>query len=191
MILELKDLGDAIIHGRPVDESVVQQLVRDMYITAAPSDLRKTIIDLRADKMNLQKSVDDLKKQLCQVRNSQGEPQGADSLSVTAWARREDQRNQLNQEVQWRPRIGDQTGLNTNYRGRGSGYRNQYTREQFQSYTQNQSGNGGIPDIRVDGSLENLSDTTRIFLTDDPIFQKFLKKNLKSVLSTFKSRHPS
>ena len=44
--------------------------------------------------------------------------------------------------------------------------------------------------IRVEGGLENLNDTSRIFLTDDPKFQKFLKKNLKSVLSTFKSRRP-
>ena len=45
--------------------------------------------------------------------------------------------------------------------------------------------------IRVEGGLDNLSNTTRIFLNDDPTFQKFLKKNLKSVLSTFKSRRPN
>jgi len=45
--------------------------------------------------------------------------------------------------------------------------------------------------VKVEGGLENLSDTSRIILTDDPVFQKFLKKNLKSVLSTFKSRKQS
>jgi hypothetical protein len=45
--------------------------------------------------------------------------------------------------------------------------------------------------VSVEGGLETLSDTSRIFLTDNPIFQKFLKKNLKSVLSTFKSRKPN
>jgi len=45
--------------------------------------------------------------------------------------------------------------------------------------------------INVEGGIENLSDESRIVLTDDPKFQKFLKKNLKSVISTFKSRKPN
>jgi hypothetical protein len=44
--------------------------------------------------------------------------------------------------------------------------------------------------VEVEGGLDNLTDTSRIILTKDPVFQKFLKKNLKSVISTFKSRRP-
>ncbi|TFG99928.1 hypothetical protein E4H12_00900 [Candidatus Thorarchaeota archaeon] len=42
--------------------------------------------------------------------------------------------------------------------------------------------------VKVDGGLENLSNTTTITLTEDPSFQKFLKKNVKAVISTFKTR---
>ena len=42
--------------------------------------------------------------------------------------------------------------------------------------------------VKVEGGLENLGDTSTIILTEDPKFQKFLKKNLKSVISTFKTR---
>ena len=45
--------------------------------------------------------------------------------------------------------------------------------------------------VEVEGGFNSLTDTTRIILTKDPVFQKFLKKNLKSVISTFKSRRPS
>ena len=45
--------------------------------------------------------------------------------------------------------------------------------------------------VAVEGGIDNLQDTSRITLTQDPKFQKFLKKNLKSVISTFKSRRPS
>jgi len=45
--------------------------------------------------------------------------------------------------------------------------------------------------VSVEGGVDSLTDTSRITLTDDPTFQKFLKKNLKSVISTFKSRRPS
>ncbi len=42
--------------------------------------------------------------------------------------------------------------------------------------------------VKVEGGLDNLSNNSSIILTDDPIFRKFLKKNLKSVISTFKTR---
>lgn len=45
--------------------------------------------------------------------------------------------------------------------------------------------------VEVEGGLENLSSTSTIILTQDPKFQKFLKKNLKSVVSTFKTRRTS
>ncbi|MHA1387847.1 MAG: hypothetical protein ACTSR9_05395 [Candidatus Thorarchaeota archaeon] len=45
--------------------------------------------------------------------------------------------------------------------------------------------------IEVEGGLDNLSNSSTIILTKDPKFQKFLKKNLKSVVSTFKTRRRS
>ena len=45
--------------------------------------------------------------------------------------------------------------------------------------------------VEVDGGLENLGDNSTIFLSKDPLFQKFLKKNLKSVVSTFKNKRRS
>jgi len=42
--------------------------------------------------------------------------------------------------------------------------------------------------VEVEGGLDNLSNSSTIILTTDPKFQKFLKKNLKSVVSTFKTR---
>ncbi len=42
--------------------------------------------------------------------------------------------------------------------------------------------------VEVEGGLDNLTNNSSIILTDDPVFQKFLKKNLKSVISTFKTR---
>ncbi|TFH09795.1 MAG: hypothetical protein E4H14_03780 [Candidatus Thorarchaeota archaeon] len=45
--------------------------------------------------------------------------------------------------------------------------------------------------VEVDGGLDNLDSSSTIILTTDPKFQKFLKKNLKSVVTTFKTRRPS
>jgi len=45
--------------------------------------------------------------------------------------------------------------------------------------------------VEVEGGLDNLSNSSTIILTKDPIFQKFLKKNLKSVVSTFKTKRHS
>lgn len=42
--------------------------------------------------------------------------------------------------------------------------------------------------VKVEGGLENLSNTSTIILTEDPTFQKFLKKHVKAVISTFKTR---
>ena len=42
--------------------------------------------------------------------------------------------------------------------------------------------------IEVEGGMDNLDNGSIIILTDDPKFRKFLKKNLKSVISTFKTR---
>ena len=45
--------------------------------------------------------------------------------------------------------------------------------------------------VDVAGGLDSLSNSSMIILTKDPEFQKFLKKHLKSVVSTFKSRRRS
>ena len=42
--------------------------------------------------------------------------------------------------------------------------------------------------IEVEGGLDNLTDSTSIILTDNPRFQKFVKKHLKPVVSTLKIR---
>jgi hypothetical protein len=42
--------------------------------------------------------------------------------------------------------------------------------------------------IEVEGGVENLTNSSTIFLTNDPKFQKFLKKHVKTVVSTFKTR---
>lgn len=42
--------------------------------------------------------------------------------------------------------------------------------------------------IHVDGDIDNLSNGTMIYLTDDPRFQRFIKKHLKSVVRTLKMR---
>lgn len=42
--------------------------------------------------------------------------------------------------------------------------------------------------IEVEGGLDNLNNSSVIILTKDPKFQKFLKRNLKSVVSTFKTK---
>lgn len=42
--------------------------------------------------------------------------------------------------------------------------------------------------LEIDGEINSLQDSTMIYLTDDPRFQKFIKKNLKSVISTLKMR---
>jgi hypothetical protein len=42
--------------------------------------------------------------------------------------------------------------------------------------------------VEVEGGIDNLTNTSTIILSNDPQFQKFLKKNIKSVLSTFKTR---
>ncbi len=43
--------------------------------------------------------------------------------------------------------------------------------------------------VEVEGGLDNITNSSTIILSDDPIFRKFLKKNLKSVVSTFKTRN--
>jgi hypothetical protein len=45
--------------------------------------------------------------------------------------------------------------------------------------------------VEVDGGIDNISNSSTITLSTDPKFQKFLKKNLKSVVSTFKTRRRS
>jgi len=42
--------------------------------------------------------------------------------------------------------------------------------------------------IEVVGGLQSLNDNSTIILSDNPKFQKFIKKHLKSVVSTFKLR---
>ena len=45
--------------------------------------------------------------------------------------------------------------------------------------------------VEVEGGFDKLDNNSTIILNDDPKFQKFLKKNLKSVVSTFKTRRRS
>jgi hypothetical protein len=42
--------------------------------------------------------------------------------------------------------------------------------------------------VQVEGGLENFTNSSLIVLTNDPQFQKFLKKHIKPVVSTFKLR---
>ena len=42
--------------------------------------------------------------------------------------------------------------------------------------------------VEVDGDIDNLTNKSTIILTDDPKFRSFLKKHVKSVLSTLKTR---
>jgi len=42
--------------------------------------------------------------------------------------------------------------------------------------------------VEVDDDIENLTNKSTIILTDDPKFRSFLKKHVKSVLSTLKTR---
>ncbi len=44
--------------------------------------------------------------------------------------------------------------------------------------------------VHVEGELDTLDDTTMIYLTEDPKFRAFIKKNLKSVVRTLKMRKP-
>jgi hypothetical protein len=44
------------------------------------------------------------------------------------------------------------------------------------------------PCIQVDGDLDDLQNSTMIYLSDDAKFRSFLKKNVKSVLQTLKTR---
>jgi len=44
--------------------------------------------------------------------------------------------------------------------------------------------------VEVDGDIDNLTNKSTIILTDDPKFRSFLKKHVKPVLNTFKTRTP-
>ena len=44
--------------------------------------------------------------------------------------------------------------------------------------------------VEVEGGIENLTNKTTIFLSGDPKFRRFLKKHVKPVLNTFKTRTP-
>jgi hypothetical protein len=45
--------------------------------------------------------------------------------------------------------------------------------------------------VEVEGGIDDLKDSTTIFLSEDPKFRKFVKKHLKSVVRTLKIRKPS
>jgi len=45
--------------------------------------------------------------------------------------------------------------------------------------------------VDVEGGVDKLCNNSTIILSSDPTFQKFLKKHLKSVVSTFKTRRRS
>ena len=42
--------------------------------------------------------------------------------------------------------------------------------------------------VEVEGDIDNLSNKSTIYLTEDPKFRSFLKKHVKPVLNTFKTR---
>ena len=42
--------------------------------------------------------------------------------------------------------------------------------------------------VEVEGGIDNLTERSTIYLTEDPKFRKFLKKHLKPVVNTFKTR---
>ncbi|MFW9843908.1 MAG: hypothetical protein ACFFEV_04980, partial [Candidatus Thorarchaeota archaeon] len=42
--------------------------------------------------------------------------------------------------------------------------------------------------IEVDGGIENISNKTTIYLSNNPEFRRFLKKHLKPVLNTLNTR---
>ena len=44
--------------------------------------------------------------------------------------------------------------------------------------------------IEVEGGIENLTNKSTIYLTDDPKFRAFLKRHIKPVLNTLKTKAP-
>lgn len=42
--------------------------------------------------------------------------------------------------------------------------------------------------VEVEGGIENLTSHSTIYLSEDSMFRRFLKKHLKSVVTTFKTR---
>ncbi len=80
----------------------------------------------------------------------------------------------------------------------GSGKKSQilpvYKKEGFSSHAIDQVFQTDLVDlgeaVEVEGGIENLTDSSTIFLTEDPKFRKFLKKHLKPVVNTFKTRKP-
>jgi len=44
--------------------------------------------------------------------------------------------------------------------------------------------------IEVEGGIDNLSHKTPIYLSEDPEFRRFLKKHIKPVLNTLKTKTP-
>lgn len=42
--------------------------------------------------------------------------------------------------------------------------------------------------VEVEGGIDNLQNSSTIYLTDDPAFRSYLKKHLKSVVRTLKTR---
>ncbi|MBD3407397.1 MAG: hypothetical protein GF411_14870 [Candidatus Lokiarchaeota archaeon] len=45
--------------------------------------------------------------------------------------------------------------------------------------------------IEVEGDIDEIKDSTMIYLSEDPKFRKFIKKHLKSVVRTLKTRTPT
>ncbi len=80
----------------------------------------------------------------------------------------------------------------------GSGRKSQilpvYKKEGFSSHAIDQVFQTDLVDlgeaVEVEGGIENLTDQSTIFLTEDPKFRRFLKKHLKPVVNTFKTRKP-
>jgi hypothetical protein len=78
----------------------------------------------------------------------------------------------------------------------GSGRKSQilpvYKKEGFSSHAIDQVFQTDLVDlgeaVDVEGGIENLTDQSTIFLTEDPKFRRFLKKHLKPVVNTFKTR---
>ncbi|TET09913.1 MAG: hypothetical protein E3J86_06985 [Candidatus Thorarchaeota archaeon] len=80
----------------------------------------------------------------------------------------------------------------------GSGKKSQilpvYKKEGFSSHCIDQVFQTDLVDlgeaVEVEGGIENLTDRSTIFLTEDLKFRRFLKKHLRPVVNTFKTRKP-
>jgi len=78
----------------------------------------------------------------------------------------------------------------------GSGTKSQilpvYKKEGFSPHALDRVFHSDLEDlgdaVTIEGGIENLTNTSSISLTSDSKFQKFIKKHIRSVVSTFKQK---